>query len=179
MYPTADETIAAAVKKNDISLALYAIAIRANVNLVDERGVHLVYNALAAADGTKDKEEGAPPAKDPKDPTFPLAELLLQNGASIAAVNGSTPLPVSSAAKGYISMKSAKAGGSSGTDSAYQATPGSSSGVAAANGGVGSSNGSGSNTEEKQKKESKEDKLRKRVSTSGRIVKQQILDSVR
>ncbi|KAF3940246.1 hypothetical protein ABW19_dt0207702 [Dactylella cylindrospora] len=178
MYPTADETLAAAVEKNDISLALYALAVKGNPNLTDEKGVHIVYHALAVADPKKEKDvEGESSStttqKDSKEPTFPMAELLLQNGASIAAVNGSTTLPISNHAKGYIALKSAKAGGVESSSGA----PGSSSGTSSASNGVSASGGGGSGDETKKKE--KEDRLRKRVSTSGRIVRAQVFGESR
>ncbi|EWC43906.1 hypothetical protein DRE_01258 [Drechslerella stenobrocha 248] len=210
---TPDEALASAVRQNDIPMAMYAIAVKANLNLMDERGVHIVYYALAAADPKADAAGGgdvalAPPAaggsgasggggqKEAKEPTFPMAELLLQNGASIASINDSTKIRVSTAAKGYIALKSARAGtsGSSGAESS-QGAPGSSGGTSSGGGGGGESlsggGGSGSSShnatkigsqsgDEKGKKEKdKEDRLRKRVSTSGRIVRSQILESMR
>ena len=50
-YSTADETLLASIKKNDIQQVLYAIALRANPNAADRsRNTHAVFLALAAAD---------------------------------------------------------------------------------------------------------------------------------
>ncbi|KAK6343925.1 hypothetical protein TWF696_007578 [Orbilia brochopaga] len=192
---TPDEALAGAVKSNDIPMAVYALAVKANPNLTDERGVHIVYHALAAADPRDDNSDGGNGgnSKEVKEPTFPMAELLLQNGASIAAVNGCAKIPVTSAARGYIALKSARAGG--GTESSSTGAPGSSGGASSggegggnnSSGGNGSGSGGGSGSgrggshsgDERKKEREKEERLRKRVSTSGRIVRSQILDSMR
>ncbi|KJZ76735.1 hypothetical protein HIM_04071 [Hirsutella minnesotensis 3608] len=94
-YATADETLLAAIKKNEIQQVLYALALRANPNTVDRmRGTHAIWLALAAADpaspspapsvSTTDQEAKAVP--------FPVAELLIQNGAEIPTVMPAFPL---------------------------------------------------------------------------------------
>ncbi|KAF3914693.1 hypothetical protein AA313_de0206164 [Arthrobotrys entomopaga] len=201
---TADEALLDAVKKADLTGALYAIAAKGNANMVDDRGVHVVYWALAVADPPKDRKEGeaeAPtsaPAKEAKEMTFPMAELLLQNGGVVGfVVEDEKNLTISSAAKGYLALKSAKAGGITGNENGKKigGAPGSSGANSSASGGEGSvSNtrsasvrsssqmglrGGSPSGDERVMKKDKEEKLRKRVSTSGRIVKSQILESIR
>ena len=122
-YSTADETLLASVKKNDIHQVLYALALRANPNATDRsRNTHAVFLALAAADpaspqsasvsssvanSPSPRNTNAPPGK--KLPAFPIAELLLQNGGELPA---SMPaFPLSMAAKEYIEQRTAKSGG--------------------------------------------------------------------
>ncbi|KAK6538305.1 hypothetical protein TWF694_011186 [Orbilia ellipsospora] len=202
---TADEALLDAVKKGDLTGVLYAIAAKANANMVDESGVHVVYWALVVADPTKDRKEGegseAPTsaaAKETKEMTFPMAELLLQNGGVVGFVfEDEKNLTISSAAKGYLALKTAKAGGGgSGNDGKkIGGAPGSSGANSSTSGGEGSVSSSvrsasvrsssqmglrgGSQSGDERVKKEKEEKLRKRVSTSGRIVKSQILESIR
>ncbi|RVD81163.1 uncharacterized protein DFL_009038 [Arthrobotrys flagrans] len=128
---TADEILVEAVKRGDLVGAVYGVAIRGDVNFVDERGVHVVYWALSSGDPVKEGTEagGTTPAtaaeplspgskgKEVKEPTFPLAELLLQNGGAVGEVMAGKKLVISSAAKGYLALKSAKAGGFDGVKS--------------------------------------------------------------
>ncbi|KAK6362749.1 hypothetical protein TWF730_000204 [Orbilia blumenaviensis] len=214
---TANEVLVDAVKKGDLVGAVYGVAVRGDVNFVDERGVHIVYWALSAGDPVKENAEGGASTTEPlspghkgkevKEPTFPLAELLLQNGGAVGEVMAGKKLVVSSAAKGYLSLKSAKAGGSDGGNygssgsgsgsgakggSGREKAPGSSGGEGGSSlTAVSSSGGSssigvrsqslkgGSQSGDERGKKEKEEKLRKRVSTSGRIVRSQILDSMR
>ena len=94
---SADETLLSAIKKNDIQAAIYGLAVKGNPNVTDRsRGTHAVFLALAAADPATPSsfERGvSPPASGSTAGTtmstpqivkpFPLAELLLQNGAEI------------------------------------------------------------------------------------------------
>ncbi|KAK6535963.1 hypothetical protein TWF281_000212 [Arthrobotrys megalospora] len=216
---TPDEVLIEAVKRGDLVGAVYGVAVRGDVNFVDERGVHVVYWALSSGDPVKENAEagvtpgttaGEPPlspgskGKEVKEPTFPMAELLLQNGGAVGEVIAGKKLVVSSAAKGYLSLKSAKAGGFDGVSGVSgggksgsisgKGAPGSSggnsvsggegsttSGAIGSGGGVRSSQSlkGGSQSGDERGKKEKEEKLRKRVSTSGRIVRSQILDSMR
>ena len=120
-YSTADETLLASVKKNDIQGVLYALALRANPNTADRsRNTHPVFLALAAADpasphpsSTTSSTTTSPNARSLASNTakvvaFPIAELLVQNGGQIPS---SPPaFPLSSAAQLYVDQKSAKAG---------------------------------------------------------------------
>lgn len=116
-FATPDETLLASIKKNDIQGVLYGMALRANVNVTDRsRNTHAVFLALAAADP-------ASPGSTPTTPTpttlsarsntkaipFPVAELLVQNGAEIPPQPPSIPL--SPAAQLYISQRTARTSG--------------------------------------------------------------------
>ncbi|KAK6357599.1 hypothetical protein TWF718_001907 [Orbilia javanica] len=218
MGKMADEVLIDAVKSGDLVGAVYGVAVRGNVNFVDERGVHLVYWALSSGDPVKEGSESGnsnstpnteplspgSKGKEVKEPTFPLAELLLQNGGAVGEVMAGKKLVVSSAAKGYLALKSAKAGGFDGVKSGVgssnnvkgasgrEKAPGSSGGEggstsAAVSGGNNSGGGirssqslkGGSQSGDERGKKDKEEKLRKRVSTSGRIVGSRVLDSMR
>ena len=112
-YTTPDETLLASVKKNEVQGVLYALALRANPNAADRsRNTHCVFLALAAADpaapagmstpGASPNTRAAP--KSPKGVAFPIAELLVQNGAMIPS---SPPaFPLSSPAQLYVDQKS-------------------------------------------------------------------------
>lgn len=115
-YSTPDETLLASIKKNDIQGVLYAIALSANPNAADRsRNTHSVFLALAAADpaspsatSTPSASPGAPSttSSSAKIAAFPVAELLVQNGAVIPT---SLPaFPLSASAQLYIDQKSGK-----------------------------------------------------------------------
>lgn len=113
-FATPNETLVASIKKNDIQGVLYGIALRGNVNLADRsRNTHAVFLALAAADPAP---PGSTPSHVPSRPgtatpvnaiPFPIAELLVQNGAEIPPQPPSIPL--SAAAQLYLSQRTAKA----------------------------------------------------------------------
>lgn len=115
-YSTADETLLASIKKNDIQGVLYAIALGANTNASDRsRNTRAVFLALAAADpaspasaSPSSSTRSSPPSKVKP---FPVAELLVQNGAEIPTQLPAFPL--SQSAQLYIEQK---AGRGSGTD---------------------------------------------------------------
>ncbi|RMY76043.1 hypothetical protein D0862_13823 [Hortaea werneckii] len=122
-----DDHLLTSIKKNDIQNVLHALALRANPNAHDRsRNTHAVYLALTAADpvspsglaggfshsrssslsnlnklspGTATPPRPASPARKP----FPVAEVLLQNGADIPA--DPSPFPLSDAAKMYLEFK--------------------------------------------------------------------------
>ncbi|KAI5795184.1 hypothetical protein EDC01DRAFT_654432 [Geopyxis carbonaria] len=108
-YSSPDEVLLDAVKKNDLSGALYALALHANPNVVDpETSKHTILLALAAADPPSTTEQDLSPSSPagPPPTTYPLAELLVQN-------SGEIPFPVSVeglsiSAKNYVSHKTAK-----------------------------------------------------------------------
>ncbi|RHZ58503.1 hypothetical protein CDV55_105309 [Aspergillus turcosus] len=112
-FSTPDETLLAAIKKNDIQGVLYGIALRANVNITDRsRNTHAVFLALAAADPAS---PGSTPSSLPPRPgtanavkaiPFPIAELLVQNGAEIPSQP--PPIPLSPAAQLYLSQRTAR-----------------------------------------------------------------------
>lgn len=112
-YATADETILASIKKNDIQGVLYGIALRANVNICDRsRNTHAVFLALAAADpappGSTVSHISSRPstATSVKASPFPIAELLAQNGAEIPSQP--PPIPLTAAAQLYLSQRTAR-----------------------------------------------------------------------
>jgi Arf-GAP/SH3 domain/ANK repeat/PH domain-containing protein len=108
-YATADETLLAGIKKNDIQQVIYALALKANPNLTDKsRGTHAVFLALAAADPASPSQATTPPRSEAaaKVVSFPVAEILVQNGAEIPS---SLPaFPLSRNATLYIDQKSGK-----------------------------------------------------------------------
>ena len=116
-YATADETLLASVKKNDIQQVLYALALRANPNSTDKsRNTHAVFLALAAADPASPHSASLPTSASPRSsdsnqsskhlPAFPVAELLLQNGGEIPS---SLPaFPLSPAAQQYVEQRGVK-----------------------------------------------------------------------
>lgn len=117
-FHTPNETLLASIKKNDIQGVLYAIALKANVNATDRsRNTHAVFLALAAADPATpgslspgftpiSTTKQAPPKAIP----FPIAELLVQNGAEIP--HEPAPIHLSPAAQLYISQRTASTTGS-------------------------------------------------------------------
>jgi Arf-GAP with SH3 domain, ANK repeat and PH domain-containing protein len=112
-FATADETLLASIKKNDIQGVLYGIALKANVNACDRsRNTHAVFLALAAADPAAPGSAGPSPSVSPnskKTPSpgrpkaFPIAELLVQNGAEVPTQMPAIPL--SAAAQLYIEQR--------------------------------------------------------------------------
>ncbi|KAL7818161.1 hypothetical protein V8C44DRAFT_320353 [Trichoderma aethiopicum] len=94
-YATADETLLAAIKKNDIQQVLYALALGANPNVQDKmRGTHALWLALAAADPASPSPIPGQTSTDTdgKPVPFPVAELLIQNGAEIPSSLPAFPL---------------------------------------------------------------------------------------
>ena len=119
-YSTADETLIASVKKNDIQQVLYALALRASPNAADKsRNTHVVFLALAAADpaipsgsltpGISARSSSNPSSTKPRPPAFPVAELLLQNGGELPSTLPGFPL--SANAQAYIEHKTARSHG--------------------------------------------------------------------
>ena len=117
-FSTSDDTLLASVKKNDIQGVLYALALRANPNATDRsRNTHSIFLALAAADPAAPASSAHPsPVPSPGATTlsgspkqiiaFPVAELLVQNGAIIPSTLPAFPL--SSNAQLYIDQKAGK-----------------------------------------------------------------------
>lgn len=152
-YATADETLLAAIKRNEIQQVLYALALRANPNVVDKmRGTHAVWLALAAADpASPSPTPGQNTADaDGKGVPFPVAELLTQNGAEIPATFPAFPL--GRFAQLYIDQKRGRYTGSN--DAVPSLPPNMSS-------------------SEKIQRE-REARLQKRVSAGGRLAKSPI-----
>lgn len=122
-YPTADETLLASVKKNDIQQVLYALALHANPNVTDRsRNNHVVFLALAAADPASPQAASTSPSTAGSASSrgshgtlgnrlaaFPIAELLIQNGGELPSTLPTFPL--SAAAQQYIKQRSARGAG--------------------------------------------------------------------
>ncbi|KAL4781160.1 hypothetical protein BJX76DRAFT_23018 [Aspergillus varians] len=110
-FPTPDQTLLASIKRNDIQGVLYGIALRANVNVTDRsRGTHAVFLALAAADpatpGSTAASTTSRPGTSIKAIPFPVAEILVQNGAEIPSQP--PPIPLSPAAQLYLNQRTAR-----------------------------------------------------------------------
>jgi Arf-GAP/SH3 domain/ANK repeat/PH domain-containing protein len=107
-YASADETLLAAIKKNEIQQVIYALALKANPNVTDRsRGTHSVFLALAAADPASPSPVTSPSRPETsKVVSFPIAEMLVQNGAEIPATLPAFPL--SRSATLYIEQKSSR-----------------------------------------------------------------------
>ena len=148
-YATADETLLAAIKKSEIQQVIYALALKANPNVCDKsRGTHSVFLALAAADPAAPSPVASATRQDSsaKVTAFPIAELLVQNGAEIPSTMPAFPL--SRSASLYIEQKNSRGTLSSDTLGALPLM------------------GSGGS----QQKE-REARLQKRVSAGGRLAK--------
>jgi Arf-GAP with SH3 domain, ANK repeat and PH domain-containing protein len=190
-YSSADETLLASIKKNDIQNVLYALALRANPNAADRsRHTHPVHLALAASDpASPNPSVSSPPAHQTRKP-FTVAELLLLNGADLPSQP--PPFPLSPAAKAYLEQKTEqrngrRIGGDGSSDGRpppipQQAgytnegltalpnvanTPPSSAGIPMTGFGPNGPEGVGVSRREKEK----DGKLQKRVSTGSRLMK--------
>lgn len=107
-FASPDDNLLMSIKKNDIQGVLQGIAQQANVNVHDRsRNTHAVFLALAAADPARpaSTSPAASPGRtqqtsqsNPK--TFPVAELLIQNGAEVPTELPAIPL--STAAQSYL-----------------------------------------------------------------------------
>jgi len=149
-YATADETLIAAIKTNDIQQVIYALALKANPNVADKsRGTHAIFLALAAADPASPSPAASPRTDTPsKVIAFPIAEMLVQNGAEIPASLPAFPLSRSAAL--YVEQKNARSGGDT-----VGALPTMSSA---------------------DKAKEREVRLQKRVSAGGRLAKNPIIE---
>ncbi|KAF2671408.1 ArfGap-domain-containing protein [Microthyrium microscopicum] len=120
-YGSADETLLASIKKNDIANVAYALALQASPNVVDKsRSTHAIYLALAAADPASPggmpspnlSEHPSPPQQPNAPPTrkpFPIAELLILNGATLPIAP--PPIPLSRSARLYLESKASQLNG--------------------------------------------------------------------
>lgn len=153
MAKSADEELLAAVKKNDVQQVIHALALKANPNVADKsRGTHSVFLALAAADPAM--PASALPSTRPDTATskvtpFPIAEMLVQNGAEIPTTLPAFPL--SRSASLYIEQKNARGVQSADVLAALPTTM---------------------TPAEKQRE--REARLQKRVSAGGRLAKMSI-----
>ncbi|EOA81069.1 uncharacterized protein SETTUDRAFT_144329 [Exserohilum turcica Et28A] len=181
-YATPEETLLASVKKNDIQNVLYALALRANPNARDRsRGTHVVYLALAAADPAAPPASASPstsPGTGARPGTaqsarkaFPVAELLLQNGAELPLT--AAPIPLSLSARSYLDFKAdQRAGKLPAPMASNQSTPHAEKPpvlppILA---------GNGSSPSERARE--RDARLQKRVSANGRLVKSPNLEPI-
>lgn len=149
-YATADETLIAAIKKNEVQQVIYALALKANPNVLDKsRGTHSVFLALAAADPAAPSPVASPSQSGAKVTAFPIAEMLVQNGAEIPTTMPAFPLSRSAAQ--YIEQKSNRGQLNDSVSPLPTMSPG-----------------------DKQKE--REARLQKRVSAGGRLAKTPILE---
>lgn len=180
-FGTPDETLLASVKKNDIQNVLYALALRANPNSRDRsRGTHVVFLALAAADPASPSASASPatsPGRDARPSTpqptrkpFPVAELLLQNGADLPLT--AAPIPLSPSARQYLDFKADQKAGKRIVPVIPGGQPNPSGDVLPALPHITAGNGS---TPSERARE-REARLQKRVSASGRLVKNTFQD---
>lgn len=112
-FATPNEHLLASIKQNNIQDVLYGIALGANVNVADRsRNTHATFLALAAADPAS---PGSTPSSsisarsNAKAIPFPIAELLVQNGAEIPPQPPSIPL--TPAAQLYLSQRVTRSSG--------------------------------------------------------------------
>ncbi|KAK6587330.1 hypothetical protein PZA11_000620 [Diplocarpon coronariae] len=148
-FSTADEILLAAIKKNEIQQVIYGLALKANPNVLDKsRGTHSVFLALAAADPASPSPATSPSRADAsaKAVAFPIAEMLVQNGAEIPVVLPAFPLSRSAAM--YIEQKSGRGGPANDTLSSLPVV----------------------NAAERAQRD-REARLQKRVSAGGRLAK--------
>ncbi|KIW01466.1 uncharacterized protein PV09_07223 [Verruconis gallopava] len=113
-FGTPDETLLTSVKKHDIPGVIYALALRADVNAHDRsRNTHVVFLALVSADpvspastspasSPRTSIQSPPPPSGGRKP-FAIAELLIQNGAEVPQTLPAIPL--SQDAKMYLQQK--------------------------------------------------------------------------
>ena len=153
-FSNADDILLAAVKKNDVQQVIYALALKANPNVTDRsRGTHSVFLALAAADPASPSpsisSSSRPESSAGKVIPFPIAEMLVQNGAEIPSTLPAFPL--SRSATLYIEQKNARGVQSSDILGSLPTTM---------------------TPAEKQKE--RESRLQKRVSAGGRLAKSPI-----
>ncbi|KAF2968748.1 hypothetical protein GQX73_g4845 [Xylaria multiplex] len=155
-YATADETLLAAIKRNEIQQVIHALALKANPNVLDKvRNTHPVFLALAAADPASPSPGVGPTTRtepDSRTTSFAVAEMLIQNGAEIPTKLPEFPL--SRNAQLYVNEKR-------GRTAAIEA-----SGLSI------SSNLNPSPSERLQR--DKDARLQKRISAGGRLAKSPI-----
>ncbi|KAL6709662.1 hypothetical protein ACN47E_001090 [Coniothyrium glycines] len=174
-YANAEETLLASVKKNDIQNVLYAIALRANTNARDRsRGTHVVHLALAAADPAAPSASASPagsPGHGPRPGTaqsvrkaFPVAELLLQNGADLPMMPA--PIPLSHSARLYLDFKVDQRSGKRIIPAVTNQPPTSIDTLTALPPII-----AGNGTSPSERARERDARLQKRVSAGGRLVK--------
>lgn len=103
-FTSPDDFLLSSIKTNEIRNALYALALRANPNLLDRsRATPALFLALAAADPAMPSSAGALLPQGQPRKSFPLAELLIQNGAELPTTV--PPILLSPSAKMYLEFK--------------------------------------------------------------------------
>ncbi|KAF1950665.1 ARF GTPase-like protein activator [Byssothecium circinans] len=183
-FTTPEETLLASIKKNDIQNVLYALALKADPNSKDRsRGTHSVFLALAAADPASPSASASPassplpgarPTTSSGGPTrkaFPVAELLLQNGAELPAQPA--PIPLSASARAYLEHKADQRAGKRITAMVGAQTKSTGGDTLTALPQIVAGNGSSPSERSRER----DAKLQKRVSASGRLVKNLTSDS--
>lgn len=163
-YATADETLLASVKKNDIQNVLYAIALKANTNVHDRsRNTHAVFLALVNADplspalaspGGSPSSQKTQASSSNRKP-FAIAELLILNGAE--PPSQLPVIPLSPAAKAYLQSKEDQRNGRKPVVPVFARDDAMASG--------------GDTLTALPAFQASEDRMKKRVSASGRLVK--------
>lgn len=166
-YPSPDETLLAAIKKNEIQQVIYALALRANPNVLDKsRGTHAIFLALAAADpAAPGGLPIAPPSQtDSKPVPFPIAEMLLQNGAELP--QGMPAFPLSRSAQAFLDQKRGRSTGTSmsGSTAASNQLESLSLGLSSSN----------SLSAKDRSEKDKEHRVAKRASAGGRLARSPI-----
>lgn len=185
-FATADELLLTSIKKQDVKGVLHALALRASPNSCDKsRGTHAVFLALAAADpgapsgvmslrpitaggSTSRSVSTGSVSQAEQKTTFPIAEVLVLNGAEVPSVGPSFPL--GNGAQAWLEAKRSResaqklehtvsAAGS--TTSSYVG------GMGSGNMGQGGMAGIAGGQSERERKEAR---LQKRVSAGGRLV---------
>ncbi|EKG14561.1 Arf GTPase activating protein [Macrophomina phaseolina MS6] len=177
-YATPDETLLASVKKNDIQNVLYALSLKANPNSTDKsRSTPAVYLALSAADPASPADTTSPasspghaaqgtPAGGRK--PFPVAELLIQNGADLPSTP--PPFPLSLSARLYLEQKDDQLNGrrpGASNQNGNNASSSSGGDMLTALPTIMAGNGSSPGERNKER----DAKLQKRVSAGGRLMK--------
>jgi Arf-GAP with SH3 domain, ANK repeat and PH domain-containing protein len=113
-HVSADDALLTSIKKHEIQGVLQSIAQRANVNAHDRsRNTHAVFLALASADPARPvSSHSDTPSGTVK--AFPMAELLVQNGAEIPV--DLPAIPLSAASRLYIDQRTTRAAPGGPTD---------------------------------------------------------------
>lgn len=206
---TPEDVLIAAVKRNEVQQVLYALALRANPNATDRsRDTHAVYLALAAADPAPPSSSGSStsggatsssnsstttiaPAVDPatsaaRTVPFPVAEMLLQNGAEIPATG--PPFPLGRAAQLYLEAKRGRAANVHTGGAVPVGGPATITVVASETSGGGnqlngltnvkdtSSAAAIQQQQQREMEQAKASRLQKRISAGGRLAKTPILE---
>jgi len=172
-YASPDESILAAVKNNDLQGTLYALALHGSPNTVDPAtGLHVIFLALQAADPTPTvpDNELVTSSTGLSSVTFPLAELLVQNGGEITSSIPSSGLSL--AAKHYLSQKTAKR-----ASAPPEATPSGAAAPSKASSKASSKHSHQSSSSEfyeppatlRERQQREKERLQKRVSSGGRL----------